>query len=396
MGIKDRLSGNEALALAMRQMNMDVMAAFPITPSTEIPQYFSQYVANGLTNTIFVPVESEHSAMSSCVGSAAAGARSCTATSSCGLALMNEMLHVASALRLPITMACVTRALTGPINIHNDHSDAMGARDCGWLQLYAEDAQEAYDNYIMSVRIAEDRRVMLPLMVCMDGFITSHAVENIELMEDETVRAFTGFYEPEHYLLNPLEKVAFGPYDSPAYLMEHKRQQAQAMLEALDVIQEVSEEFATLTGRSYGLVEAYRVEDAERVLVLLGSSAATAKYEVDRLRAQGERVGILKLRAYRPFPAREVCAALQHVSAVAVMDKSEGLSTLGGPVYADICAAMAGRGGPTLVNYIYGLGGRDVRPEHIGEVFEDLKHDLEGRPSTAKTAGCYRYLAVRE
>lgn len=396
MGIKERLSGNEAITLAMKQMNIDVMAAFPITPSTEIPQYYSRYIANGQSETVFIPVESEHSAMSACIGAQAAGARSCTATSSCGLALMHEVLHVASALRMPITMACVTRALTGPINIHNDHSDAMSARDCGWIQLYSEDAQEAYDNYIMSVRIAEHSLVKLPLMVCLDGFITSHAVENIELLEGEKIRNFVGFYEPENYLLNAERTVAYGPYDSPAYLMEHKRQQAQAMIDALGVIRAVSEEFAQITGRHYDLIETYQIDDADRVLILLGSSAGTAKHVVNQLRAAGEKVGIIKIRSYRPFPVEDIINAIRNVKAVAVLDKSEGLSANGGPVFSDVCAAMNGVVGPKIVNYIYGLGGRDVRQEHIAEVFDDLKNDINGKPVTAKVAAGYRYLAIRE
>ncbi|MEL7622817.1 MAG: pyruvate ferredoxin oxidoreductase [Clostridiales bacterium] len=393
--IKDRLSGNEAVALAMKSMNMDVMAAFPITPSTEIPQYFSQFVADGATETIFVPVESEHSAMSACIGAQAAGARSCTATSSCGLALMNEVLSVASSLRLPITMCCVTRALTGPINIHNDHSDAMGVRDCGWIQLYAENAQEAYDNYIMAVRIAEDPKVLLPVMVCQDGFITSHAVENIILLAEEEIRKFAGFYEPENYLFNSREKVAYGPYDSPVYFMEHKRQQAQAMIDSLEVINAVSQSFGDLTGRYYDLLEAYRAEDADRLLVLLGSTAGTAKQVVDELRKDGEKVGLIKIRAFRPFPVQALVQALGNAKIVAVLDKSEGMSANGGPLFADVCAALGGRG-PRLVNYIYGLGGRDVRPLHIKEVFEHLKDDIEGKTPAAKTAANYRYLAVRE
>ncbi len=396
---KDRLSGNEAIALAMKEMNMDVMAAFPITPSTEVPQYFSQYVANGETQTLFIPVESEHSAMSACVGAQAAGARSCTATSSCGLSLMTEMLHVASSLRLPVTMACVTRALTGPINIHNDHGDAMSVRDSGWIQLYAENAQEAYDLYIMSVRVAEDRRVQLPVMACQDGFITSHAVENIELLDGESIRAFVGFYEPEEFLLNSGRKVAFGPYDSPVYLMEHKRQQAQAMIDAKEVIREVAAEFETISGRRYDLLETYKTEDAERILILLGSSCGTAKYAVEKLRARGEKVGLVKIRAYRPFPAAELMQAIRNAKAVAVMDKSEGLSALGGPVFADVCAALCQNGvsaGPLMMNYVYGLGGRDVKPEHIAEVFTDLADDLAGRDARVHRAAGYRYLAVRE
>ena len=211
MSIRERISGNEAVAYAMRQINPDVFAAFPITPSTEIPQYFAQYVANGQVDTEYVTVESEHSSMSTCIGAEAAGCRAVTATSSCGLAFMYELLYVAASSRLPITLACVNRALTGPININNDHSDSMGARDAGWIQLYAENNQEAYDNYLQAMRIAETPDVRLPIMVCQDGFITSHAVENIELEEDEAVRKFVGEYNPEHALIGRETPLAVGP-----------------------------------------------------------------------------------------------------------------------------------------------------------------------------------------
>lgn len=393
MARKDRLSGNEAIAYAMTQTNIDVVAAFPITPSTEIPEYFSQYVANGDVNTVFVPVESEHSAMSACVGAEIAGARSSTASSSCGIALMYEMLHVASALRAPIVMSCVTRALTGPINIHNDHGDAMGSRDCGWVQIYAENAQEAYDQYILSFVLGEDKRVRLPVMACQDGFITSHAVENIEIMDDDVIKKFVGFYEPEDYMLNPEMPKAFGPYDSPVYLMEHKRQQAQAMIDAKDVFLEVTERFAEISGRKYDVIEEYRTEDAERVLILLGSSAGTAKTVVDALREKGEKVGLIKITLYRPFPGKEIAAALSKVKAAAIMDKAEALSGIGGPLFMDASAALINEPvRPLMVNYMYGLGGRDVRPEHIEKVFSDLSDDLE----KGKVENSYRYLALRE
>ena len=258
MAIRERLSGNEAIATAMRQINPDVMPAFPITPSTEIPQYFSSYVANGQVDTVFVPVESEHSAMSACIGSEAAGARTMTATSANGLSLMWEMIYIASSLRLPIVMSLVNRAVSGPLNIHNDHSDAMGARDSGWIQLFSENNQEAYDNTIMANRIAEHKDVLLPLMVCQDGFITSHSIENIELIEDEKVKKFVGEYKPEHYLLDAENPMAMGPLDLQAYLFEHKAQQAIAMKNAKKVILEVAKDFEKMTGRKYGLFEEYK------------------------------------------------------------------------------------------------------------------------------------------
>ena len=285
MSIRERLSGNEAVAYAMRQINPDVFAAFPITPSTEIPQYFAQYVANGQVDTEYVTVESEHSSMSTCIGAEAAGVRAVTATSSCGLAFMYELLYVAASSRLPITLACVNRALTGPININNDHSDSMGARDAGWIQLYAENNQEAYDNYLQAMRIAETPDVRLPIMVCQDGFITSHAVENILLEEDDAVKAFVGEYHPEHALIGRETPLAVSPYDVSPYYMEHKVQQAEAMKNAKRAILDVAADFEKTFGRKYGFFEEYRMEDAEVALVLIGSTAGTAKACIDQLRA---------------------------------------------------------------------------------------------------------------
>ncbi len=393
MAIRERLSGNEAVANAMRQINPDVVAAFPITPSTEIPQYFSQFVANGKVDTVFVPVESEHSAMSACIGSQASGARTMTATSSCGLALMYEMLYVAASCRLPIIMSAVNRALSGPININNDHSDSMGARDSGWIQLYAETNQEAYDNFIQAVRIGEHADVRLPVMACQDGFITSHAVENIELIEDEKVKAFVGQYKPENYMLNPERPMAVGPYDTVNYYMEHKRQQAQGMINAKQVIMDVAAEFKAMTGREYGMIETYRLDDAEAAIVCIGSSAGTAKVTVDKLRAEGKKVGLLKIRVFRPFPTEEISKALTHVKAVAVMDKAEGFSAQGGPLGADVRAALYNDPFKAkIVNYIYGLGGRDVTVTSLEQVYNEMLEIAE----TGIVGETYRYLSVRE
>ncbi len=393
MGIRERLSGNEAVAIAMKQINPDVMGAFPITPSTEIPQYFAQYVANGEVDTAFIAVESEHSAMSSCIGSQAAGARTVTATSSCGLALMWEMLYVAASDRLPITLCCVNRALSGPININNDHSDSMGARDSGWIQIYAENNQEAYDNMLQAMRIGEHPDVMLPVMICQDGFITSHAIENIELVEDDKVKNFVGEYNPEQFLLNSKNPMSIGPYDTAHYYIEHKRQQAQAMMDAKGVIANVAKEFAAISGRDYGFIEEYCMEDAEMALVIIGSSAGTAKETVKRMRAEGKKVGLVKIRVFRPFPAEEIAKALSGVKVVAVMDKAEGFSGQGGPVYAETCAALYGKkDAPMMVNYIYGLGGRDVRVESIRIVYDALEKILKD----GDVGETYRYLEVRE
>lgn len=378
MSIRERLSGNEAIAHAMKQVNPDVFAAFPITPSTEIPQYFAQYVADGVVDTEYVTVESEHSSMSTCIGAQAAGARAVTATSSCGLALMYEMLYVAASSRQPITLACVNRTLSGPININNDHSDSMGARDSGWIQIYAENNQEAYDNFLQAMRIGEAPGVRLPVMICQDGFITSHAVENILLEEDTAVKAFVGEYQPEHYLLQEDATLAVGPYDTCPYCMEHKVQQANAMKNARKAILDVAADFEKTFGRKYGFFEEYRMEDAEVALVLIGSTAGTAKACVERLRAKGVKAGLIKIRVFRPFPAAELAAALSHVGAVAVMDKSEGHSACGGPLYAETLAAcydLPSR--PRMIDVVYGIAGRDCEVEDVEKVYRHLLRILE-------------------
>ena len=392
MAIRERLSGNEAVATAMRQINPDVMAAFPITPSTEIPQYFSKYVADGLVDTEFVPVESEHSAMSACVGSQAAGARTFTATSSCGLALMHEILYIAASNRLPITLSAVNRALSGPININADHSDSMGSRDAGWIQIYSENNQEAYDNFIQAVRIGEHKDVRLPVMVCQDGFITSHAVENIELIEDDKVKDFVGDYCPDNYLLNADQNLSIGPYDSPMFYMEHKRLQVEGMKNAKDAALQVAAEFEKMTGRSYGLFEEYKLDDADAAIVIINSAAGTAKDAIDKLREEGKKVGLLKIRLFRPFPGQEIANALKDVKAVAVMDRSDSFSNQGGPLNAEVKTALYGiDNAPKIINYVYGLGGRDVKVENIEEVYASLYEIIE----TGNTGETYRYLSVR-
>lgn len=393
MSIRDRLSGNEAVAFAMKQINPDVMGAFPITPSTEIPQYFSTYVANGEVDTEFVAVESEHSAMSTCIGAQAAGVRAVTATSSAGMALMWEMLYVCASARLPVTMALVNRALTGPININNDHSDSMGARDSGWIQLYSESNQEAYDNYIQAMPIGEDPSVRLPVMVCQDGFITSHAVENIELLDDRTVQRFVGEYRPDNYLLKEENPLAVGPYDISPYYMEHKKQQAEAMKHAKSVILRVAKEFEQISGRSYGLFEAFEMEDADYAIVIIGSSAGTAKEAIRDLRAQGKKVGMIKIRVFRPFPMSELAEALAKTKAVAVMDKAESFSASGGPLFAEVRSALYDlTTRPAVINYVYGLGGRDICVEHFSAIFGEL----ERIASTGDVGPVYRHFGHRD
>lgn len=393
MAIRERLSGNEAVAIAMKQINPDVFPAFPITPSTEIPQYFSSYVADGEVDTEFIPVESEHSSMSAAVGASAAGARTLTATSSCGLALMWEELYVAASNRLPIAMAVVNRALSGPININCDHSDSMGARDSGWIQVYAENNQEAYDNFVQAYRIAEHADVKLPIMICQDGFITSHAIENIELLEDEVVKKFVGEYNPEHFLLNAKEPMAVGPYAVSNYYMEAKRNQAEGMNHVKRVALEVAQDFAKISGREYGLFEEYRMKDAEYAMVIIGSAAGTSKVVVDKLREEGKKVGLIKIRVFRPFPAEEIAEALKNVKAVALMDRTDSFTTQGGPLGTEVTTALYyAKLNIEVVNYVYGLGGRDLLVEHIEEIYKNLEQMAKDGVSPKG----YQYIGIRE
>ena len=366
-------TGNQAIAEAMRQINPDVAAVYPITPQTDIAERLSAFVADGLLNVVYVPVESEHSAMSACVGAAAAGARAVTATSSQGLVYMQEVLYIASGLRLPIVMANVNRALSAPINIHCDHSDSMGARDSGWIQLYSENAQEAYDNVLQAVRIAEHEDVLLPVMVNMDGFIVSHGSEVVDLLDNQVVREFVGEYQPAFSLLDVEHTVTIGPFDGlHGHFFEHKKAQIEAMDRARGVILDVGKEFASLTGRSYGLFEEYRLADAEVAVVVLNSAAGTCKIVVDELREQGLPVGLLKLRVFRPFPSAEMADALRNLKAIGVLDRSVSPG-LGGPVFAELRSALFDVGArPKVVSFIYGLGGREFRPEHAREAFSSL------------------------
>lgn len=395
MSIRERLSGNEAVAVAMKQINPDVVAAYPITPSTEIPQYFSSFVNNGSVDTEFVPVESEHSAMTACIAAEAAGARAMTATSANGLCLMWEMINIASSLRLPLVMSLVNRAISGPLNIHNDHSDAMGVRDAGWIMLFSENNQEAYDNTVMAHRIAEHKDVRLPLMVCQDGFITSHSIENIELIEDDKVKEFVGTYKPEHYLLNPKESMSVGPLDLQAYLFEHKYQEAEAMRNAKKVVAEVAADFEKMTGRKYSFFEEYKMEDAEYVVVCMNSTAGTAKFTVDTLRSKGVKAGLLKVRMFRPFPAEEIAIALSKdsIKSVAVLDKSDSLNAAGGALFEDVTSAMfTNKVYVPTVSYIYGIGGRDTTSDQIESVFEDLQKINKDD----KVENPYRYVGLRK
>jgi pyruvate ferredoxin oxidoreductase alpha subunit len=386
------VTGNQAVAQAMKQINPDVCAAYPITPQTEIMQRFATFVADGEVDTELITVESEHSAMSACIGASAAGGRVMTATSSQGLALMWEMLFIASGMRLPIVMPVVNRALSAPINIHGDHSDSMGARDSGWIQLYSENGQEAYDNVIQAVRIAEHPDVRLPVMVCMDGFIISHSIESMEFLPDDAVKQFIGEFKPIYPLLDVDNPVTHGPLVLPDYYMEFKRQQHEAMKNAKKVVLEIAKEFEKISGRSYGYFEEYRLDDAEMVIVVLNSAAGTTKDVVDEYRDRGLKVGLLKPRMFRPFPYEEVADALSNAKVIAVLDRADSFGGFG-PVYMEIASAMTTRGlSPLMFNRIYGLGGRDFMPEHAREAIEQMKKVLD----TGKVDIQKDYLGVRE
>ncbi len=387
------VTGNEAVANALRQVNPDVCAAYPITPQTDMMQRFAGFVSNGEVKTELILVESEHSSMSSCVGASAAGGRVVTATSSQGLALMWEILFIASGLRLPIVMPVVNRALSAPINIHGDHSDAMGARDAGWIQLWSENAQEAYDNTIQAFRIAEHMDIRLPAMVCLDGFIISHSIERIEYLEDEEVRPFVGEFRQLNPLLDIEHPVSYGPLILPDYYMEFRKAQDEVCSKVAGIVLEVARDFEKISGRKYGLFESYRLDDAEIGLVILNSAAGTSKDTIDEFRDRGIKAGLLKPRLYRPFPYKEVGEALKHLKAVCVLDRADAFGGSYGPLFLDIATSIYPyKEKPMLINKIYGLGGRDYLPEHAELVLDELAEIVR----TGTIRNLKEYIGVRE
>lgn len=387
------LNGNAAVAYAMKQINPDVVAAYPITPQTDCVERFAEYVSEGLVKTEFVTVESEHSAMSACIGAAAAGGRVMTATAANGLALMWEVLYIAASMRLPIVMMVTNRALSGNINIHCDHSDTMGARDAGWIQLFSENAQEAYDNIIQAVKIAEDLNVRLPVMVTQDGFIISHAVERVEVLDDELVQNFVGPYKPVYPLLDLSHPVTYGPLDLFDYYFEHKRSQIEAIDNSFPIIKKVGEEFGKISGRSYGFLESYKLDDAEYAVVALGSTCGTAKEAVDALREKGKKVGLLKIRCFRPFPKEEIIKALAPLKGIAVLDRSVSFGGFGGPVFTEVRSALYDAPShPLIINFFYGLGGRDIYPEDIIKALVQTENVVQ----KGKVEEHIGYLGLRE
>ena len=385
------LTGNDAGAEALKDVNPDVAAVFPITPQTELMHKFSSFVNDGVVDTELIPVESEHSAQSACFGSAAAGARTVTATSSQGLLLMAEICAITASTRLPVVMPVVNRAISGPINIHCDHSDAMFCRDSGWIQLYCENGQEVYDTVLQAFRIGEHKDVLLPVMVCLDGFIISHTMEGLEVIGREAAQNFVGEYDPAFSLLDTDRPISIGPLHLTDYYFECKRQEIEAMENARRVILDVGKEYGERTGREYGFFEKYRLDDADVAIVALGSTCGTAKVAADHAREKGIKAGVLKLRMFRPFPGDEIAEIVRQVPAVAVMDRAVSYGLRGGPLFNEV-RSFAGNGQLKLINYVYGLGGRDINASEIEGIFADLVAIKE----SGDPGDLYRYVGLRE
>jgi len=399
------LNGDEAIALAVKQSDVDVVAAYPITPQTIIVEKFSEYVADGEVDTEFVCTESEHSALSACLTASAAGARTFTASASAGLALMHEILYVTSGCRAPVVMAIANRALSAPINIHCDQSDSMVERDCGWIQIYTENSQETYDSIIQAFKIAEHPELFLPVMVCFDGFFLSHTLENVNVLLDEAVRKFVGHRQfplvmghkgkKVPFKLDPNNPLTMGPLDLYDYYFEHKRQQEEAMRKTPQIITQIHDEYAKISGRKYGngLIDTYRLEDADIATVCIGSTSGTVKVVVDQLRAEGIKAGLLRLRIFRPLPVADIMKALENVKAIAVMDRSNSFGGYGGPVFHEIRHILYdARSHPYVVNYVYGLGGRDMPPNIIQGIYKGLQDIVK----TGRVKDCVQFAGVRE
>lgn len=366
------LSGGQAVAVAMRQINPDVVAAYPITPQTPIIETFAQFVSDGEVDTELIDVESEHSALSAVVGASAAGARAMTATASQGLALMAEIVYVASGSRLPIVMPIANRALSAPINIHCDHTDSMFLRDAGWIQMYSENAQEAYDNTLIALKVAENKDVLTPAMVMQDGFITSHSIQNVKIMKDKVVKKFVGKYNPSYPLLDVKKPVTIGPLDLFDYFFEHKYQQAEALEYSKKIIKQVDKEFYKLTGRKYSFIEKYKTNDADYIIIALSSTCGTAKVTVDKLRKEGKKVGLLKIRVVRPFPNEDILKALANAKGVAVLDRSTSFGNYS-PIFTEVRSALYPlEKKPNLYNYVYGIGGRNIGIDDLEKVYLNL------------------------
>ncbi|AIZ56647.1 pyruvate ferredoxin oxidoreductase alpha subunit PorA [Candidatus Methanoplasma termitum] len=381
------INGDSAIALAWKQINPDVVAAYPITPQTIIVEKYSEYVADGHVSTEFVCVESEHSALTLCTTSSSAGARTFTATASQGLAFMWEMLPIAASMRVPLVMAVANRAVSGPIDIHNDHGDVMSARDCGWISLFSENVQEAYDLSIMATRIAEHHSVQLPVLVNLDGFILTHAIERITPLDEKDVRKFVGEFKPLHPLLDVKHPVSHNLMDGPMFYFPHKYQMVVAMHHVPKVAQDVFNDFEKISGRKYKIVEEYKCDDAEYIAIVLGSTFGTMKEAVDQLRKEGKKVGVAMPRMFRPWPIAELAKLMKGKKAVIVMDKHLSIGSYG-PMFPEVvAAALENESMPKMYNYIYGLGGADTMVSDFISVFRDVEKGKAKR---------INYLGVKE
>ncbi len=373
------INGDGAIAYAWKQIDPDVCASYPITPQTIIVEDFSKYVANGEVKTEYVAVESEHSALTLCAASSSAGARTFTATASQGLAYMWEMLPITSSMRVPVVMAVANRAISGPININNDHGDSMAARDTGWIQMFSDNVQSAYDNAIMAPRIAEHPEVQLPIITNLDGFILTHAVERMTPVDTEDVKKFVGEFEPVCPLLNYKTPTSHGMLDGPDFYYAHKYQQIKAMDKALEVAKQVFKEFKEMTGREYNLVDEYRCDDADYIAIILGSSFGTMQETVDQMRDAGIKVGVAMTHIYRPWPEKELIRIMKGKKAVAVFDKHVSIGAYG-PLYPEVVAAAADLDKmPKMHNFIYGIGGADTSVSILKEAMESVVQGTAGK-----------------
>ena len=381
-----------AVAEAVGLCDVDVVAAYPITPQTHIVEHLSELVADGSLDAEFIPVESEHSAMSACIGSSAAGARTFTSTSSQGYALMSELCYIASALRLPIVMVVANRALSAPISIWNDHADLMYARDTGWIQLISENGQEAVDMSVLAFRIGEDKRVSLPVQVNLDGFTLSHVIEPIVVPDREEIAKFLPPYKPT-LRLDPTNPVTIGPVGLPEIYTEARKAQDEALKASKPVIQEIFNDFATQFGRQYKLVETYKTEDADTIIVAMGSVAQTAMTAIEAMRAKGKKIGMARIRVFRPFPAAELVEAIKGAKNLVLLDRVTAFAggEISGPVALEIKSALFdNRLSPKVGNFLVGLGGRDVTQQNFEEMVE--------RVASAKNGDlpAYEFINVRE
>ncbi|MDI9619171.1 pyruvate synthase subunit PorA [Methanothermobacter sp.] len=357
------ISANQAVAEAVKLAKPKVIPVYPITPQTSISEYLAKFVADGELDAEYIRVESEHSAMSACVGASGAGVRVFTATSSQGLALMHEIVYAAAGLRNPIVMANANRALSAPLSIWNDHQDSIAERDSGWMQIYAESGQEALDSVLLSYRVSEDRDVLLPSMVCLDGFILTHTVEPVDIPSQDEVDTFLPEFQPQ-VVLDPDKPMSLGTFTDPNYYMEARYEVEMAMERSRKVIAKACQEFSEMFGREYGFVEEYRCEDAEIILVAMGSVCSTLREVIDDMREEGRPVGLLKVRVHRPFPAEEIKKAVSNASKIAVLDKNITFS-VGGALHTELKALLPDK---EVYGFIVGLGGRDITPEHIMEI----------------------------